>query len=122
MKKPGWFFGLLKIMNKLKLVNTSIFKFVTFYIGDADVRQLLYTRWTSFRKLKPNTNKIKSCIREYKTPLRFIYGKHDRIILSSVGQKFSKGIEEHCIITVIHSGHQILDEKHVDDILPALLR
>lgn len=122
MKKPGWFFSLLKAMNKLKLVNASIFKFVNFYIGDAEVRQLLYTRWTSFRKIKPNTNKIKNYIRENKTPVRLIYGNHDRIILSSVGQKFRKGIEEHCIITVIQSGHQVLHEKHVDEILPALLR
>ncbi|MEP6700182.1 MAG: alpha/beta hydrolase [Bacteroidota bacterium] len=122
MKKPGWFFSLLKALNKLKLVNASIFKFVNYYIGDAEVRQLLYTRWTSFRKIKPGINKIKKYIRKYKTPLRFIYGNHDRIILSSVGQKFRKGIEEHCIITVIHSGHQVLHEKYVDDILQALLR
>src|SRR4051812_5719235 len=28
MKKPGWFFGFLKTLDRLKLVNASIFKFV----------------------------------------------------------------------------------------------
>ena len=121
MKKPGWFFGLLRVLNKLGLVNTSIFKFVNYYIGDPGVRRLLYTRWISLRKLKPGLKKIKKLILENKTPVRLVYGKHDRIILSSVGQKFKKGLETHCTLVVIASGHQVLHEKHVAEILPALL-
>jgi pimeloyl-ACP methyl ester carboxylesterase len=121
MKHPGWFFGFLKLLNKLKLVNASIFKFVNYYIGDKEVRRLLYARWTTLRKIKPNLKQIKSSVHSNKTTVRLIYGKHDRIILSSVGEKFKKGVEEHCTISVIHSGHQVLHEKHVKEILPALL-
>lgn len=122
MKKPEWFFGFLILLNKLRLVNASIFKFVNYYIGDAEARQLLYTRWTSLRKLKPNLTRIKTLIRSTKTTVRLIYGKHDRIMHSSVGEKFKKGIEEQCTLSVIHSGHQVLHEKHVEEILPALLQ
>jgi hypothetical protein len=121
MNHPGWFFGLLKLLNKLKLVNASIFKFVNYYIGDMEARKQLYARWVSLRKIKPDLKQIKSFVHSNKTPVRLIYGKHDRIILSSVGEKFRKGIEEHCTISVIHSGHQVLHEKHVQEILPALL-
>lgn len=121
MKKPAWFFGLLKLMNKLKLVNASIFKFVKHYIDDKEVRRLLYTRWTTLRKLRPNLVRIKDHIRQHKTPVRLVYGTHDRIILSSVGERFKQGIEEYCTLTIIHSGHQVLHEKHVEEILPALL-
>lgn len=121
MKKPGWFFGLLKVLNKLKLVNASIFKFVNYYIGDPDARRLLYERWISLRKLKPNLNRIKSFVREKNTPVKLVYGKLDRIILSSVGEKFKRGIEEQCEIKIIHSGHQVLHEKHVEELLPVLL-
>lgn len=122
MKHPGWFFGFLKIMNKLRLVNASIFKFVRYYIGDKEVRRLLYARWTTLRKLKPNLKRIKSFIRSEKISTRLLYGKHDRIILSAVGEKFRRGIEENCSLSVIHSGHQVLHEKHAEEILPALLR
>lgn len=121
MKRPGWFLGLLKLMNKLKLVNASIFKFVNYYIGDAEVRQMLYTRWTTLRTLKPKLSYIKKCISKNQTSVRLIYGKHDRIILSSVGERFKKGIEQHCTLSIIHSGHQVLHEKHIEEILPALL-
>ena len=120
MNRPGWFFGFLKMLNRLKLVNASIFKFVNYYIGDEKVRKSLYTRWTTLRKLKPNLERIKNQIRQYKTPVSLIYGKHDRIILSSVGQRFKNGIEEHCTLTIIRAGHQVLHEKHVEELLPAL--
>jgi pimeloyl-ACP methyl ester carboxylesterase len=121
MKHPGWFFGFLKMLNKLKLVNSSVFKFVNYYIGEAEVRRLLYARWTCMRKFRPEVKRIKSFIREKNCKVRLIYGEHDRIILSSVGEKFRKGIEEQCTLSVIHSGHQVLHEKHVNEILPALL-
>ena len=121
MKNPGWFFGFLKLLNKLKLVNASIFKFVNHYIGEAEVRQLLYARWTTLRKLKPDIKLVKTLARKNNIQIRLVYGKHDRIILSSVGERFKKGIEDNCTLSVIHSGHQVLHEKHIDEILPALL-
>ena len=121
MKKPAWFFGFLKVLSKLKLVNASIFKFVNYYIGDREVRRLLYARWTTLRKIRPDIKKLKSLIKENKTPVRLIYGKHDRIILPSVGEKFRKEIEDYCTLSIIHSGHQVLHEKHIEEILPALL-
>ncbi|MFI5129224.1 MAG: alpha/beta fold hydrolase [Chitinophagales bacterium] len=121
MKYPQWFFGFLKMLNKLKLVNASIFKFVNYYIGDKEVRQLLYARWTTLRNLTPDLKRIKSLVNIHQSKVRLVYGKHDRIILPSVGEKFKKGIEQHCMISVIHSGHQVLHENHAREILPALL-
>lgn len=120
MRKPGWFLGMLKLFNRLKLANASIFKFVNYYIGDARVRELLYVRWTSLRKIRPDINRIKKQINSHQTDTRLLYGKHDRIILSSVGEKFRKGIEAHAQIEVIDSGHQILHAKHAKEIGKAL--
>lgn len=121
MKRPGWFFGFLRGMNKLKLVNASIFKFVNFYISDKPVREALYKRWTSLGEIKPGLKKIKSLIRINKIPVRLLYGKYDRIILSARGEKFRKGIEATCSIRVINSGHQLLHEKHAREIVESIM-
>ena len=120
MKYPGWFFAFLKMVNKLGLVNASVFKFVNYYIGNKEARQLLYQRWTGLRKLKPDLRRIKKLIRQHKTQTRLVYGKYDRIILPVRGEQFQKGIEEFCTLTVISSGHQVVHENHVEEILPAL--
>lgn len=121
MKKPAWFFSLLKLLNKLGWVNSSIFKFVNYYIGDANARRLLYTRWTTLKKITPHLPTIKKQIAATATPVRLLYGQHDRIILPSVGEKFRKGIEAQSTLRVIASGHQVLHEKHAKDIVEALL-
>jgi pimeloyl-ACP methyl ester carboxylesterase len=120
MRKPGWFMGMLRLFNRLKWVNPSIFKFVQYYIGNAAVREALYQRWTSLRKIKPGLEKIKSHIRTCKTPVELVYGKHDRIILSSVGKRFTRGIETHARLRIIESGHQVLHAKYADIIVGIL--
>ncbi len=121
MHYPGWFFGLLRLMNKLRLVNSSVYKFVNHYIEDRSLRILLYNRWNVLKKLRPDLSKIKSLINKNSVRTRLLYGRHDKIILSSVGEKFRAAIEEHCTLTIIASGHQVLHEKHLNEILPALL-
>lgn len=120
MKHPGWFFGFLNMLNKLKFVNASVFKFVNYYIDDPHMRNELYKRWTALRKIKPNLSRIKILIKQHKVLVRLLYGKHDRIILPVRGEKFCKDIEEFCTISIIPSGHQVLHEKYIHDILPAL--
>lgn len=122
MNKPGWFFGLLKTGNRLGLVNTSIFKFVKYYIGDAPARQLLYNRWVTLRRFKPDLKRCRSLIREQEIPVRIVYGKHDRIILPVRGKKFQQGLEKQITLTEIESGHQVLHEKHAAEISDALLQ
>jgi pimeloyl-ACP methyl ester carboxylesterase len=121
MKNPGWFLAFLKGANTLKLVNASILKFVNYYIGNKEARLQLYQRWMCLRKLKPDQKLIKDYVRHYKTKTRLIYGKYDRIILPVRGEKFKSGIEEFCTLIVIDSGHQVVHENHVQQILPALL-
>lgn len=120
MKRPNWFFKLLKVMNQVKLINRSIYKFVHNYIDDENVRLQLYQRWTGLRKIKPNLSKIKKNIKAHKTPVQLIYGKYDRIILPERGEKFCKGIEPFCKLKIIRSGHQVLHESHTEEILQAL--
>ena len=122
MRKPQWFFGMVRLLYKTGFLNASIFKFVRYYIGDPVVRQQLYDRWTALRKFRPTLPAIKNEIRRNHTQVRLLYGIHDRIILSSVGKKFCLNIESHCQLTEIHAGHQVLHEKHVKEILPAFLQ
>lgn len=117
MQHPGWFFGFLKLLNKLHLVNPGVFKFVKYYIDDKSLRELLFNRWITLRRLKPDLKKIKKQVITQKTLVRLVYGSHDRIILPTVGDKFRTGIEDYCTLTILDSGHQVLHEKFAPIIL-----
>lgn len=120
MRHPGWFFGFLKLLHFFGMVNSSIFKFVNYYINNPEVRKLLYLRWTTLRKIKPDIRRIKELIQNHETRVFLVYGKYDRIILPARGKKFIRGIEKFAALDIIDSGHQVLHEKHVKQILPLL--
>jgi pimeloyl-ACP methyl ester carboxylesterase len=120
MKYPGWFFMLLNLLNKTGRVNASVFKFVNAYIGQPGLRRLLYQRWTVLRKLRPDLTRIRRQINQHGTPVELLYGRHDRIILSARGEKFRKGIEGNCTLTILNAGHQLLQAKYADAIGAAL--
>jgi len=120
MQKPGFMFTILKAANKAKLVNQSIYKFISFYIHDRQVRDDLYKRWTTMRSFQPDIEKIKLLIKEKKVSVRMLYGEYDRIIRFERAEKLKKGIEPFCELKVIPAGHQLLNQQNTETIIELL--
>lgn len=121
MKHPGWFTGMIKGAHRLRLINTSIGKFLEYYIGDPAVRQQLYDRWTGMRKFTPFLPQLQADIHQHRIPVRLLYGKYDRIILAARAEPFVRATAEHGSIKILAAGHQLLQEKYVDTIKEMLL-
>ena len=119
MKKPGWFMGMLRVSNKLRLINQSIFKFVEYYIHDDKVRKELYERWTGLSKCTPDPKKIRIIIAEKEIVVNVLYGKFDRIITPQTGKKFLESLPG-AKVEIVNSGHQVLHEKNAKEIADSL--
>jgi pimeloyl-ACP methyl ester carboxylesterase len=121
MRRPGWFFSLLRLANVLKLVNPSVYKFTIHYIHDEPFRQDLYIRWTTMRGFRPRLPVIRNIIRSGQLPVALIYGRYDRIIRWERGEKFrKKGIADYCRLTLLPAGHQVLQTQYLDVLRSAL--
>jgi pimeloyl-ACP methyl ester carboxylesterase len=121
MRRPGWFFLLLRLGNWLQIVNPSVYKFTVQYINDDRVRQELYTRWTTMRGFRPRLAVIAAIIRERQLPVRLVYGSYDRIIRWESGEKFRKrGIAAACHLTLLSTGHQLLRPQYLGIVLSEL--
>lgn len=115
MKHPGWLFALVNVAAKLKMLNSAVIKIAHYYLDDANERTLLYKRWTTMRKFNPNLYLVKFVIKENKMPVRFLFGKFDRIILSK-RSNFFKGDMANIQVHVIEAGHQLMKEKYAAQI------
>lgn len=120
MQKPAIMFNVLKAANKMRLVNQSIYKFISFYIHDGQVRDDLYKRWTTMRAFRPDIEKLKEIIKENKIPVKMLYGMHDRIIRFERAEKFRKSIAPYCELKIIPTGHQLLNEENASSIIALL--
>jgi pimeloyl-ACP methyl ester carboxylesterase len=114
MKNPHWFFGGMKLLRNLNLLNKSILKFAHSYLDDTNEREMLYKRWTIMRKLKPSASKLASALQKFQTPVRMLFGSYDRIITPGKAKKFTQ--YPSLTIKTIKAGHQLLKEKHAKDI------
>lgn len=112
MEKPQWFMWMLKLGNRLNIINPSIFKFTHHYIDNSRVRKELYERWTGMRKIKPDLRQIKQQINSSGIRLFMLFGKHDRIILPVNGERFARGIQ-HCQLKILPCGHRLLEQKNI---------
>jgi pimeloyl-ACP methyl ester carboxylesterase len=120
MHRPGWFLGMLRGLNKMRIINQSIYKFVEFYIHDDAVRKALYERWTGLGKCTPSIKKLRRILQQHAVSVWLLYGKFDRIISHETGGRLFNGVPN-CRIEVLNCGHQVLHEKNADAICNALL-
>jgi pimeloyl-ACP methyl ester carboxylesterase len=121
MRRPGWFFLLLRLGHALHWVNPSVYKFTVQYIHDDRVRRELYTRWTTMRGFRPQLPVIAAIIRERQLSVRLVYGSYDRIIRWESAEKFRKrGIAATCHLTLLPSGHQLLRPQYLSVLLSEL--
>lgn len=115
MQNPAWFFAMTNFAHKIGLLNKSIIKFVHYYLDNAELRLLLYKRWTALRKFKPDLDVVRKTISAHKIPTRFVFGGYDRIIPDKRSDLF-KTDKTNVKVVVLQAGHQLLKGKHVADI------
>ncbi|MCC6290219.1 MAG: alpha/beta hydrolase [Chitinophagaceae bacterium] len=116
MKKPGVFFAATTALKKLSLINTGVYKYVHQHLKTNDMRSRLYNIWTTMRKMKPDIQTIKKLIITCKTPVLLVYGRYDKVIRYTTGEKFRTGIEALCALHILNCGHRLLHEKNVEEI------
>ena len=114
---PGWVLYLLKLAERTKVINSSVAGFVHYYLHDTQERLTLYQRWITLRKFRLYKNKIKRIVVKDKIPVRMLFGLHDKIISSSSGRKFRRGMEDFASVKVINETHYLLRETHANTIV-----
>lgn len=120
MKKPHIFFMMTSFLQKLSLMNRGVYKYVEQHLKTADMRNRLYTIWTTMRKMKPDMDAVRELIVTYKTPVKLIYGRYDKVIRFTTGEKFINGMEPFCTLKILDCGHRLLHEKNVAEIAAEL--
>lgn len=115
MQNPKWLFALMDGAYHLNLLNKSIYKFAHHYLDDPTARDLLYKRWTIFRKFVPDMAVIKKMGIAHKTPIQLVFGAYDRIILSKRSD-FLKDKNPYTRVYVLNAGHQLMREKYGEEL------
>jgi len=119
MEQPGWVFAIMRVLQALRLMNKSIFKFAHSYLDDNRQREMLYKRWTTLRFFKPDQQCISRALRQHAIPVHMLFGQFDRIILAMRAGKLHRN-NSNIHVKVMKAGHQLLKEKYAREIAALL--
>lgn len=120
MNHPRWFQQLVVLLNRSRLINRSIAKFVLHSIDRTEVRTHLFRVWTTMRAFRPHLKKLQAAIINQRIPVVLVFGRYDRVIASKHGRVFQKGVKPFVTVHELEEGHQLLRPKHRSFIISLL--
>ena len=113
MKNPGWMFGMMDIATQLGLFNKSIHKFVHHYLDEDAERKRLYLRWNTMSKFIVKKMILSNAIQAKSIPVKMLFGKYDRVILTKHGTAFAKKVPAFITIKELEAGHLLMAKKYI---------
>jgi pimeloyl-ACP methyl ester carboxylesterase len=120
LEKPGSYLQAINLINNIKLVNLSRYKFATHFLQSAASRQLLLKVWPAMSGLMPQPSQLKETIKRYRIPVTIFMGAYDKIMPPSIAEKFRKGLDT-VQLYVLSKGHRVLDNETAQQIANSLL-
>lgn len=116
MEHPAPLFALMKMMSTAGLLQPAVDKIAHYYLDKEEERMLLFRRWTLMRRFKANTALLRKQIATHRIKVQMLFGKYDKIILSNNAAPLAQGLEDLVHINIIEAGHQLLKEKHIQQV------
>lgn len=120
IKYPASVIALAKTLKFLKLMNEKFYAIITAPLKSEIQREQLYNTWTSSQELVPDLVRFEKQLLEHDIELYGFYGKKDKIIKLEDAENWAKVFLPKKVIYPLNSGHIVLKEKLVEDILAVL--
>ena len=108
--KPQIFEVVVKVLNKLKLLDKSTLRFSSTQMNSKEKRRRVYFSWTVYKGLTPDIEKVTEFLNRNKNQVIVYLGRYDRIIKSETVLAFTSKLK-YCKVHQLNSGHNnLLDE------------
>lgn len=103
---PNKYLKLLKWLRDKDWLDASRYKFITYYLENAEDRKFLRHVWQDMSLIVPSMKNLKSSINKYQIQICIFSGKFDRVIPTTQAQQFMKGLSTVQLLVVQH-GHRM---------------
>jgi pimeloyl-ACP methyl ester carboxylesterase len=113
MQNPQTLFKTAEILQKVGIVNSSLYRFTMHVLNTPEKRQSIYNSWTAFRKLHFDIPALYRITRSNQVDLYLFVGRYDKLLKASDVKKLSKLIDPQKFI-ILKSGHSHLVDMVAD--------
>ncbi len=110
LKRPTWFFLILKAARKLRIITQFIYDFTYNHLHTEERRQRLFNVWISMRSFEFSKTKIKAAFSRLDIPTVAFFGKRDEVIPPCAAEELQSYIE-HTEVIIVEDGHQLIQPE-----------
>ncbi|MCF0049607.1 alpha/beta hydrolase [Dyadobacter sp. LJ53] len=110
MQHPNAFFSVCGLLQKIGLVNASLYRFVQQVLNTPEKRQTVYHSWVNFRKLRFDIPVIYKMASSNDVSIYLFVGQYDKLLKPAAVQKLATLLPANHYI-VLKSGHTQLVEQ-----------
>jgi len=108
---PSGLFRLVTLAEKSGLVNKKLCDFVRDSLSTRRKRELVWDVWMCFRDIRPSVKNVQRLVKANGISIHLFFGRYDRIIPASIGEKFMKSSAGNHTLHVVEAGHNLVKEK-----------
>jgi pimeloyl-ACP methyl ester carboxylesterase len=108
-KRGSWYLNKITVIEKLKLINKSKYKFAVQQIKTNDARVFLRNAWNATNQLIPDLQIVKQIISTQQIPIHIIMGAFDKIIPLKHALEFKKNATN-IQLHIIQKGHALPED------------
>lgn len=116
---PEKYFRLIDILTALKLLPSSVQKFLRMQLETGEKRQKVYDVWITIKDFNTDSTKVRQILNQFSIKLFLFYGQFDGIIKPSSGYHFVKGVNQYKI-KLLPKGHNIMKD-YLNDAIEEVL-
>lgn len=114
-KRGDWYLNKIAIIEKLRLISKSKYKFAVQQIKTDEARVFLKHAWNATNQLIPDLKKVKRIIAQQQIPIHIIMGAFDKIIPLKQALEFKKNAVSIQLHT-IQRGHALPEDSEAQRI------
>lgn len=106
----------LRLCKRIGLINNRVFLNAQGFVSSKRESTLLYARWISMRKLHPNLKILGEKIKEYRLPVKMVFGKADHITPAHNAMYLIDCAKPFIDFEQWNAGHMLLREKYIEQL------
>lgn len=113
VNRPNQFFIVFKILNKLKLLDKSMIKFVDSQFQTKTQRLKIYYSWVLLKHVHINRKRLISLIKENNISVILVLGKYDKVVKYHDVKGFVNKLNGFLSLYYLEAGHNNLIDAYV---------
>ncbi len=106
---PEKYFLLIDVLTSLRLLPSSIQKFLRMQLETNEKRQKVYDVWITIKDFDTDRNEVRQVLNQFNIKLFLFYGQFDAVIKSESGYRFVKGVKQYKL-KVLPKGHNLMKD------------